>query len=89
LNATPQQEQSDEYGKILGSLWCWISRWCGTRRQLRKGYEDASDALRDTASNVGEQAGKYIKRGKNAISDVVDSAQNIADAASKRVASFR
>jgi gas vesicle protein len=60
-----------------------------TRRQLRKGYEDASDALRDTASNVGEQAGKYIKRGKNVISDVVDSAQNIADAASKRVASFR
>ena len=60
-----------------------------TRRQLRKGYEDASDSLRNTASNVGEQAGKYIKRGKNVISDVVDSAQNIADAAGKRVASFR
>jgi gas vesicle protein len=60
-----------------------------TRRQLRKGYEDASDSLRNTASNVSEQAGKYIKRGKNVISDVVDSAQNIADAAGKRVASFR
>ncbi|HEY6445979.1 MAG TPA: YtxH domain-containing protein [Acidobacteriaceae bacterium] len=58
-----------------------------TRRQLRRGYEDASDYVRTTASTVSEQAGKYVKRGKDMVGDVVDSAQNIASAA-KRVASF-
>lgn len=67
-----------------------------TRRQLRRGYEDAADRLRSTAktvrstaSDVSDQASKYIKRGKSAVSDVVDSAQDLASAASKRVASFR
>lgn len=60
-----------------------------TRRQLRRGYEDASDTLRKSASNVSEQAGKYFKRGKDVLGDVVDSAQDIASAASKRVAAFR
>ncbi|MGC2619366.1 MAG: YtxH domain-containing protein [Acidobacteriaceae bacterium] len=67
-----------------------------TRRQLRRGYEDATDRLRSTAktvrstaSDVSDQAGKYFKRGKDAVSDVVDSAQDLANAASKRVASFR
>jgi gas vesicle protein len=67
-----------------------------TRRQLRRGYEDATDRLRSTAktvrstaNDVGDQAGKYFKRGKDAVSDVVDSAQDLASAASKRVSSFR
>jgi gas vesicle protein len=67
-----------------------------TRRQLRRGYEDASDRLRSTAktvrstaNDVSDQAGKYFKRGKDVVSDVVDSAQDLANAASKRVASFR
>jgi gas vesicle protein len=58
-----------------------------TRRQLRRTYDDASDYVRNTASNVGEQAGKYLKKGKDVMDDVVDSAQNIATAA-KRVVSF-
>jgi gas vesicle protein len=59
-----------------------------TRRQIRKGYEDASDFVRDAASNVGEQAGKYLKKGKEVVSEVVDSAQNLASTA-RRAASFR
>lgn len=59
-----------------------------TRRQLRKGYEDASDYVRETASNLGEQAGKYMKKGKEVMGDVVDTAQDLASSA-RRVASFR
>jgi gas vesicle protein len=58
-----------------------------TRRQIRRTVNDAGDYLRETASNVQDYAGKYIKRGKDAMSDVVDSAQNAATAA-KRVVSF-
>ena len=60
-----------------------------TRRQLRRRYQDATDYVRDTADNVGEQAGKYLKKSKAVVDDVVDSAQDFANAASKRVASFR
>ncbi|HSY00663.1 MAG TPA: YtxH domain-containing protein [Acidobacteriaceae bacterium] len=60
-----------------------------TRRQLRRGYEDAADRLRSTANDVSDQAGKYFKRGKNVVNEVVDSAQDLANAASKRVSSFR
>lgn len=58
-----------------------------TRRQIRRTVSDAGDYVRDTAASVQEQAGKYIKRGKDAMNDVVDSAQNVATAA-KRVVSF-
>ncbi|HEX4006900.1 MAG TPA: YtxH domain-containing protein [Acidobacteriaceae bacterium] len=58
-----------------------------TRRQLRRGFEDATDYVRETAGTVGEQAGKAYKRSKAVAEDVVDSAQNLASAA-KRVASF-
>ena len=59
-----------------------------TRRQLRKNYEDASDYVRETASNIGEQAGKYLKKGKEVVGDVVDTAQDLASSA-RRVTSFR
>jgi gas vesicle protein len=59
-----------------------------TRRQLRKGYEDASDFVRDAATNVGEQAEKYLKRGRDVVGDVVDSAQDLA-ATARRAVSFR
>lgn len=58
-----------------------------TRRQIRRGISDASDYLSDTASNLSDTAGKYVKRGKSAMDDVVDSAQNVATAA-KRIVSF-
>lgn len=58
-----------------------------TRRQLRRNLEDAGDYIRDTASTVSERATKYVQRGKDAVGDVVDSAQNAVSAA-KRVVSF-
>jgi gas vesicle protein len=58
-----------------------------TRRQLRRGWEDANEYIRDTANSVSEQAGKYVQRGRDAVGDVVDSAQNVVTSA-KRVVNF-
>jgi gas vesicle protein len=58
-----------------------------TRRQLRRGFNEATEYLSDTASNLSDTANKYIKRGKDTMSDVVDSAQNVVSAA-KKVTSF-
>jgi len=58
-----------------------------TRKQIRRTFNDAGDYIRDTASTVQDAAGKYIKRGKDVMNDVADSAQNAATAA-KRVVSF-
>lgn len=58
-----------------------------TRRQIRRSWEDANEYIRDTASNVSEQAGKYMKRSKEAVDTAVDSAQGVVTAA-KRVVSF-
>jgi gas vesicle protein len=62
-----------------------------TRRQLRRGCEDARDYVRDAADNVSDQAEKYLKRSRDAVEevmgDVVDSAQNLASGA-KRVISM-
>lgn len=58
-----------------------------TRRQIRKGYEDASDYVRSAASNVGEQAERYLKKSKEVVDEVVDSAQNLASTA-RRVVSL-
>ncbi len=59
-----------------------------TRRQLRRGYQDATDYVRDAAGNVGNQAEKYLKKSRDAVGDVMDSAQNLATGA-RRVVSFR
>jgi gas vesicle protein len=56
-----------------------------TRRQLRRGFEDASDYLKDAAETFGDQAEKYVKRGKGIVEDVVDSASNAVSAAKKVV----
>lgn len=58
-----------------------------TRRQIRRKYEDASDYVRKSAGDVGDRAAKYYKKGREAVGDVVDSAQNLATAA-KRVVPF-
>lgn len=58
-----------------------------TRRQIRRSFNEASDKLNDAVSNVSETATKYIKRGKNTVNDVVDSAQNAVTAA-RKVVSF-
>ncbi len=56
-----------------------------TRRQLRRGFEDASDFVKDAADNIGDHAEKYIRRGKDVMGDVVDSASNAVNAAKKVV----
>jgi gas vesicle protein len=56
-----------------------------TRRQLRRGLEDAGDYLKDAADNLGDHAEKYVKRGKGVVNDVVDSASNAVSAAKKVV----
>lgn len=58
-----------------------------TRRQIRRSFDQASDYLSDAANTVGDTANKYIKRGKDTMSDVVDSAQNVMTAA-RKVVSF-
>ena len=56
-----------------------------TRRQLRRGFEDASDYLKDTAETIGDHAEKYVKRGKEVVGDVVESASSAVNAAKKVV----
>jgi gas vesicle protein len=56
-----------------------------TRRQLRRGLEDAGDYLKDAADTLGDHAEKYVKRGKGIVNDVVDSAANAVSAAKKVV----
>jgi gas vesicle protein len=58
-----------------------------TRRQIRRAVADAGDYIKDTADNVQDFAGKYLKRGKDVMEDVKDSAQNVVTAA-KRVTTF-
>jgi gas vesicle protein len=58
-----------------------------TRRQIKRAVNDAGDYIKDTADNVQDLAGKYIKRGKDVVDDVVDSAQNVVTSA-KRVTTW-
>ena len=55
------------------------------RRQLRRGLEDAGDYLKDAADTLSDHAEKYVKRGKDIVDDVVDSASNAVTAAKKVV----
>jgi gas vesicle protein len=56
-----------------------------TRRQLRRNLEDAGDYIKDAADTVSDHAEKYVKRGRNVVEDVVDSASNAVTAAKKVV----
>ncbi len=67
------------------ALSCAPQSGAKTRRQLRRGFEDAGDYIKDTAETLGEHADKYVKRGKGIVEDVVDSASNAVGAARKVV----
>jgi gas vesicle protein len=56
-----------------------------TRKQLRRGLEDASDYLKDAAETISDHTEKYVKRGKDIVEDVVDTASNAVNAAKKVV----
>ncbi len=58
-----------------------------TRRQIKRAVSDAGDYIKDTADSVQDLADKYLKRGREAVDDVMDSAQNVVTTA-KRVATF-
>lgn len=54
-----------------------------TRKQLRRGIEDAGDYLKDAADSLSDRAEKYVKRGKDIVDDVVDTASSAVSAAKK------
>lgn len=56
-----------------------------TRRQLRRGIEDASDYVKNTAETISDQAEKYVKRGKDIVENVRDTASTAYGAARKVV----
>ncbi len=56
-----------------------------TRRQLRRGMEDAGERIRDTAGSMSDCATKYYKKSREAVGDVVDTAQNVVTAAKRAV----
>lgn len=67
------------------ALICAPQSGAKTRRQLRRGLEDAGDYIKDAADTVGSHAGKYVKRGKEIADNVVDTAASAYSAARKVV----
>jgi len=59
----------------------WVARFAAA---AKRAVNDAGDMIKDTADTVQDFAGKYLKRSKDVVGDVVDSAQNVVTAA-KRV----
>ncbi len=60
-----------------------------TRRQIKRGLDDASEYIRDTTESIGDHAEKVLRRSKDVVGDVVDSASNVvkvANTAVKKVA---
>ena len=51
-----------------------------TRRQLRRSIEDAGDYLKDTADDVQDRAQDDVKRGRDVVEDLVDSAKKAVKA---------
>jgi hypothetical protein len=56
-----------------------------TRRQLRRGLEDAGDYIKNTAETIGGHAEKYVQRGKDIAENVRDTASTAYSAARKVV----
>lgn len=67
------------------ALICAPQSGAKTRRQLRRGLEDAGDYLKDTADAISGHAEKYVKRGKDMVGSAVDTASSAYDAARKVV----
>jgi len=56
-----------------------------TRRQIRRGLEDAGDYIKETAETIGGHAEKYVKQGKNVVEIVADTATSAYGAARKAI----
>jgi len=75
-------------GVVAGAavaLICAPQSGAKTRRQLRRGLEDAGDYIKDAADTVTSHAEKYVKRGKEIADNVVDTATSAYSAARKVV----
>ena len=51
-----------------------------TRRQIRRNVEDAGEYLRDAADNMQDRAQDYVKRSRDVVDDLVDSAKKAVKA---------
>jgi gas vesicle protein len=67
------------------ALICAPQSGVKTRRQLRRGLQDAGDYLKDAADTIGDQAEKYVKRGRDIAENVADTASSAYSAARKVV----
>ena len=56
-----------------------------TRKQIKRGFDDATDYIKDATETLGERAEKVVKRGKDAWEDVSDAAAKAANRAVKTV----
>lgn len=54
-----------------------------TRRQIRRGLEDAGDYIKEAAETIGGRAEKCVKQGKNVVEMVTDTATSAYGAARK------
>jgi gas vesicle protein len=63
-----------------------------TRRQLKRGFDDASDYVKDATAKVSDQAQDVYSRGKSVVSSAVESATSVAsaatDAAKKKISEY-
>ena len=60
-----------------------------TRKQLRRGFEDASEYVKDAADTFNDHAEKFIRKGRGVVDDLADSASSVAkvaNTAAKKVA---
>ena len=56
-----------------------------TRKQIKRGLEDASDRIQSTAEDIGDRAGEYgkhaervIRRGREVVDDTLSKASSVA-----------
>ena len=59
-----------------------------TRRQIKRKLEDAGDYLKDASDTLSEHAEKVVKRGKEVLDDVTESASKAANQAVKTVSNL-
>jgi gas vesicle protein len=59
-----------------------------TRRQLKRKLEDAGDYLKDASDTFSDHAERVVKRGKEVLDDVTESATKAANQAVKTVSNL-
>ena len=70
------------------ALICAPQTGAKTRRQIRRGFDDAADYLKDASENLGGHAEKAVKRGREVWEDVADSTAKAANKAIKTASDY-